>query len=391
MATHSKENGFEKFGPSVLPGAARKRMGQLDLMPDRDLSRRAIRSSVPVVPGVYGWLDDRGQLVYVGKSKSLRSRLISYFAKSPTDEKMLRIRQRGRSLVWEPNCHELLALIREQELIDRWRPIYNSEGQPDKRRPAFLCISNDRAPKAFLSRNSSESAQEIYGPIIGTSELRETITSFNYVFQLRDCPDKTKMRFGNQLQLFESAYSPGCLRYELSSCPAPCTSACTVGNYQANVQAAIGFLNGSRSKVVIANLEEQMFQAAGRQAYEKAIVLRTQWKQMQWLNNRLHALRVARQQLHGIIRFRGFYNRSVWLILNEAGIEACLDDRDLSRRSNNEIQMKPPTHKLMPNSSLAVNWHVLLMRWFKKNKEQLKFIHSELRLDGSVGTAKYCA
>ena len=379
MSKKASFDSFERFGPSILPGAARKRMDRVELLPDRESARTAVRKNVPVVPGVYGWLDDRGQLVYVGKSKSLRARLVSYFAKSPQDEKMLRIRQRGREIVWEPVCHELLALIREQELIDRWRPVYNSEGQPDKRRPAFLCISNDSVPKAFLSRDANEKAKLTYGPIIGTSDLREAITSLNYVFQLRDCADKTKMRFGDQLQLFDNTHSAGCLRFELASCPAPCAASCTTDQYYANVDAAIKFLDGN-DKQTVGRLEQQMKHASEKLAFERAVVLRNQWKQMQWLQRRFKMLRQSRQQLHGIIKFRGFHNRNVWLVLKEACIECCLDDRDLAKnRHASDIAIDAPTFNRMPQSSLEINWQILLVRWFKKHPQDIARIQDSLQ------------
>ena len=382
VATQIESGSFKQFGPSILPGAARKRAVRFDLVPDRESARDEVRKTVPMVPGVYGWLDDRGQLVYVGKSKSLRTRLVSYFAKSPHDDKMLRIRQRGRSIVFEPICHELLALIREQELIDRWRPVYNSEGQPDKRRPAFLCISNDSVPKAFLSRDASVDSQRIYGPIIGTSDLRDAITSLNYVFQLRDCSDKTKMRFGNQLQLFDDTYSAGCLRFELSSCPAPCAASCTVQEYSANVDSAIEFLEGNDTDTVI-RLEREMKRASGNLAFERAVVLRNQWKQMQWLQRRFKQLRQSKSQLHGVIKFRGFHNRHIWLVLKEACIEICLDDRDLKPgKLKVPMEIEPPTFEFMPKSPLHVNWQILLVRWFKKHS------HEIARISNSFETIK---
>jgi len=103
-----------------------------------------LHDQCPLTPGVYGWLDRNHQLCYVGKSKALRKRLLSYFAKTPADPKMGRIVRHSQRIVWEPVSHELLALIREQELINRWRPDFNKQGQPTRRQPAFLCVG-DRA------------------------------------------------------------------------------------------------------------------------------------------------------------------------------------------------------------------------------------------------------
>ena len=156
----------------------------------------------PLTPGVYGWLDSLGQICYVGKSKSLRKRLLSYFAKTPADKKAERIRQHSKRLVWEPVSGELLALIREQELIYRWRPDFNTQGQPTRRQPAFVCIGDGPAPNAIFTRRLNRKMTHVFGPIAGTGQLRAAVESLNQVFRLRDCPDKTQFEFNNQQQLF---------------------------------------------------------------------------------------------------------------------------------------------------------------------------------------------
>ena len=110
---------FKCFGPSILVQQMRGRIRSIEFPTDRIEARKLIRDKCPLVPGVYGWLDENRQLAYVGKSKALRKRLLSYFAKNPTDSKVQRLRTQCRHIVWEPISHELLALIRETELIHR--------------------------------------------------------------------------------------------------------------------------------------------------------------------------------------------------------------------------------------------------------------------------------
>ena len=217
MSTRSKR--FAGFGPSILIRQTRGRLRGSQIPNERLAARQMLRDKCPTLPGVYGWLDSNRQLVYVGKSKSLRSRLLSYFAKTPSDNKMVRLRQLSESLVWEPISNELLALIREQELIHRWRPDFNRQGQPNRMQPAFVCISHSAAPNAYLSRQISPRAGPAFGPIAGTRRLRLAIESLNHEFQLRDCADKTKFIFNDQLQLFGDLSAAQCIRYELGTCP----------------------------------------------------------------------------------------------------------------------------------------------------------------------------
>ncbi len=290
----SRPASFEGFGPSVLSKQIR---GELTghLIPNARLeARKLLRTECPSVPGVYGWLDSARQLVYVGKSKALRSRLLTYFAKNPSDNKMLRIRQHSERLVWEPVSHELLALIREQELIHRWRPDFNKQGQPTRTQPAFLCISGGPAPNAFLARKTSPRTAKTFGPISGTNRLRQAIISLNQAFRLRDCPDKTKFEFNNQQTLFDDPATAKCIRYELGSCPAPCAGLCSARGYQENVQHAINFLEGRDSSILL-KLEHDMLEAARKQAFEVAAVLRDYLDHLTWLDRRLGSLRRAKR------------------------------------------------------------------------------------------------
>src|SRR5438270_658987 len=116
---------FSGFGPSSqdlgvaerpLLTATAARPGALRVLVRRDASRQ---------PGVYGMIDATGRLIYVGKAKALRVRLLSYFRSKSRDPKAGRILSLTRSLVWEPCLHELAALVRELELIRRWRPHFN--------------------------------------------------------------------------------------------------------------------------------------------------------------------------------------------------------------------------------------------------------------------------
>src|SRR5262249_18819602 len=108
--------------------------------------RRQVRELCSRKPGVYGMLDRHGGLVYVGKAKWLRARLLSYFRPRSRDAKAGRIVSHTAGIVWEICGNEFGALLRELELIRRWRPRFNVHGQPDYRRPTYLCVGRPPAP-----------------------------------------------------------------------------------------------------------------------------------------------------------------------------------------------------------------------------------------------------
>src|SRR5262245_66178237 len=121
---------FTSFGASRYVGAVQL----YGVTGERPRTLRAgIRDACPPRPGVYGMVDDAGELIYVGKAKALRARLLSYFRTYSRDPKAGRILHRARAIVWELVPSEFAALLRELELIRRWRPRFNVAGQPRHR------------------------------------------------------------------------------------------------------------------------------------------------------------------------------------------------------------------------------------------------------------------
>lgn len=364
---------FDGFGPSILSRQTRGELNRHSIPMDRMDARKLLREQCAFEPGVYGWLDSNRQLVYVGKSKSLRSRLLSYFAKTPTDPKMVRIRQHSQQLVWEPVTHELLALIREQELIHRWRPDFNSQGQPTRTQPAFLCISGGAAPNAFLARRISKRTSLTFGPISGTNRLRQAIISLNQVFRLRDCPDRTKFEFNNQKTLFDDPATAKCIRYELGSCPAPCAGACSAREYQNNVDRAIEFLEG-RDVAILTKLEREMTEAASKQAFERAAVLRDDLDNLTWLDRRLSSLRRAQTTLNGVVPFRSRRGRTCWLVLRGGRLIVTSGPPDrASRAERTTEQLKKISQQSLetPANLLEMQLQLIVISWFRKYPDQL--------------------
>ena len=329
-----------------------------------------LHDQCPVTPGVYGWLDANNQICYVGKSKCLRKRLLSYFAKNPADKKVLRIRQTSKRLVWEPLSDELLALIREQELIYRWRPEFNTQGQPVKRQPAFLCISGGMAPNAYFTRRVTAKSEFSIGPISGTGRLRAAIVSLNQVFRLRDCPDKTKFSYNEQLQLFDNPTSAKCIRHELSSCPAPCAGLCGRKTYFGHVQQAMDFLiGGVTSESILERLQLEMKQAASAESFERATVLRDHFQNLSWLSRRLKQLEIAEATLNGVLPVADKRNRKLWLILRGGRlIESTAAPRDAKRKlaAAEKLRAIQQQDLGLPTNLKEMNLQMIVMAWFRK-------------------------
>lgn len=373
---------FAGFGDSVLLDAVRRPLRQFAIHRELAKSRRLVREHVPDSPGVYGWLDRNQRLVYVGKSKALRARLQGYFFREPNDPKMARIRQASSRVIWEPVSHELLALIREQELIFRWRPLFNRQGQPQRRRPGFVCITPGIAPRVVMSYQRPPQATACFGPILGTGRLRASVECANQFFGLRDCPDRVRMHLTSQLPLLEDLRSAQCLRYELQTCLGPCVGGCTPMAYERAVEAALRFLSGEDRQPLL-DLQRELTAAIERLAFERAAVLHEQLTHLQWLWNRLAHWRTARGKIDGAYPVPTFAGRPVHLVFREgslAGYAAQPRARSLTQ---------PQSLKKLEREDDALEMEIFLIisAWFRKNREQLPLIQPRARRDSAANAA----
>ena len=360
---------FAGFGNSILVQQTRARIARHAIPEDRLQARAMLHDHCPLTPGVYGWLDNNQQICYIGKSKSLRQRLLTYFAKTPADKKTLRIVQHSKTLVWEPMSDELLALIREQELIYRWRPEFNTQGQPTKRQPAFICISTGPAPNAYFTRRITDKAALAFGPIAGTGRLRAAVESINQSFHLRDCPDKTKFEFDDQPQLFANPRTAKCIRYELGTCPGPCAAICSKNHYQSLVQKAIEFIRGNDSSILDL-LDQQMKVAAGSQLFERATILRDHMNNLGWFNRRMKALRMAERNYNGVLPIAARKNRTAWLFLKGGRIvgSTALPDRpDRAIAAIKQLSEVAPQKQQLPATILEMHLQLIVIAWFRKH------------------------
>ena len=136
---------FSSFslGPNKLASAYSSPSYGFSLHGDSKAIRRLIREQFPPTPGVYGMIGVDQEIIYVGESKNLRSRLLSYFTGMPASTKVRRMIEETKSIVWEKTGHEFTALLRELELIRCWQPRFNARGKPGRRRRA-TAVARDR-------------------------------------------------------------------------------------------------------------------------------------------------------------------------------------------------------------------------------------------------------
>jgi excinuclease ABC subunit C len=315
---------FAGFGPSRFRPADEAPIGHRVRGRSQAKLERGMREHAPKLPGVYGMLDGRGRLIYVGKAKSLRARLLSYFRTNSRDPKAGRILGQTRTLVWEQADDEFAALLRELELIRRFRPRFNVVGQPGERRYVYLCLGKPPAPYAYLTREPTGKELARYGPLVGRGRADDAVRRVNDWFKLRDCPATVPLAFADQPELFpDGDRSPKCLRFDIANCLGPCGGLCTRREYGANVRAAKAFLDG-RDRTLLKELTRRMSAAAAELRFEQATALRDRLQALAWLDDRLRFLRTARQGGSFVYPLTGPAGGTVWYLIHRGEVRAAL-------------------------------------------------------------------
>ncbi|HKP76078.1 MAG TPA: GIY-YIG nuclease family protein [Longimicrobiaceae bacterium] len=326
-------------------------------------------------PGIYRMLGSRGEVVYVGKSKVLRSRLLSYF-RCERGEKGHRILAEAHGLEWEYQPSEFAALLRELELIKRFRPRLNVQHKRDGRW-SFLKLAPGAAPRLFVVQVVSDDAAAYYGPFRGGKRVSDAVRELNDALGLRDCPQGTPMRFADQPDLFSYEHTPRCHRMELRLCLGPCAGGCSQEQYRARVEMARGFLNGQGDDP-LRRLEERMQAAAERMEYEVARSLRDRLFRLERLRDEFAELREALDGLTFVYHVPGAAEGEDRVYLVRRGTVRCVLPRPESAAERRRLERMCDEHfgRPEPRGALVSRHQVdeimLIARWFRLNPAELE-------------------
>ncbi len=223
-------------------------------------------SSVPDAPGSYQFLDAEDRVIYVGKAKSLRHRLASYWqdpAGLPSRTAQM-VAQAAR-VEWVVVATEVEALMLEHALIQAHQPRFNVRLKDDKSYPWLAVTVADRWPRPAVVRGKKRKGVRYFGPYGHVGAIRETLDLLLKSFPVRTCSD-AKFRRHERL-------GRPCLLYDIERCSGPCVGAVTEEHYRELVGDLMAFLGGETAPVV-RRLEDEMSQAAAALEYERAARLR---------------------------------------------------------------------------------------------------------------------
>lgn len=361
----------------------------------RPALKKGIKTHCPQQPGVYAMLDGDENILYVGKAKRLRTRLLNYFRKSSGERrKAQRLLRRTQSIVWEYAPHEFAALLRELQLIRQHRPRFNVMGQPLLRRRAYVCLGRSPAPYAYVAKEPPTQG-DWFGPLIARPEIHEAVRHLNDLFKLRDCPKKQIMQFAEQRPLLEEADVAGCIRHELGTCLGPCARLCTSGQYRYRVQLARKFLM-CQDEESIEQIRQQMTEASSGMEFERAGMLRDRMQQLEWLLQNLQRLKRTREELSFIypVEVPHRHGQRIWYLIHEGQVRGAVAEpidaaaeRQMQRLVE-EIYFAPPRVGI-PLESIDHVW--LSAAWFRKfPKERERCLEvASLKADGIISLPQH--
>jgi excinuclease ABC subunit C len=226
-------------------------------------------SQIPDQPGAYLFRDGDGRVVYVGKARSLRKRVTSYWGKPlhPRTEAMV---ASAASVEWIVASTEVDALMLEFNLIQEHRPRFNIRYRDDKSYPYLALTVGERWPRAQVLRGAKRKNVRYFGPYGHAWAIRDTLDALTRVFPVRTCSNA----FFDQ----RARAKRPCLYYDIGRCAGPCVpevTGVTEESYRAHVDAMGDFLAGD-AKAVLQRIDGEMKEAADRQEYEQAAKLRDQ-------------------------------------------------------------------------------------------------------------------
>jgi excinuclease ABC subunit C len=232
-----------------------------------------LASTIPLQPGIYKYYDGNNELLYVGKAKSLRKRVSSYFSKTYTNYKTHELVQRIRKIEFTIVNSEQDAFLLENSLIKKFQPLFNINLKDDKSYP-YIVIKNEPFPRVFFTRRKINDGSQYLGPYTSVGKVRELLDFIKQNVQLRTC--KLNLTAAN----IEKNKFKVCLEFHLGNCKGPCEALQSLQDYDEGLQQLKNILKGNLSPV-IQQFKTDMQEKVMQLQFEKAGLLKKKLEHLQ--------------------------------------------------------------------------------------------------------------
>ena len=346
-------------------------------IPSTDLEqlRRRVRALAENRPAVYRMVDSAGRIIYIGKAKRLRTRLLSYFRAEYPEDKAARILYAANDIAWDYVPSEFAAYLGELRQIRRYRPHFNHRGNVT-RRAVLIKVSGGPAPRVYAGASVARDDLRCYGPFPSLGRTLEAVRSLNDLLGLRDCAATMPAVFAGQRDLFDQPRQAACLRHQFGFCTGPCAGFVSEGEYRRRVETAVAFLEG-RTIQPLDRVIGAMQEAAGAARFELAARWRERFEQLEWLLAATSRARTAVDLLTFVYHDPGLFGDDRAYLVVQGAVRASFPfpvtpiEREAFRGVVAEAAERPlPAPGPLPLD--AIDEILLLMAWFRAHPEALR-------------------
>jgi excinuclease ABC subunit C len=346
-------------------------------LPSTDLLqlRERVRALSENRPAVYRMLDGLGRIIYVGKAKRLRTRLLTYFRAAYPEDKAARILYAASDIAWDYVPSEFAAYLGELRQIRKCRPYFNHRGNVT-RRSVLIKISGEMAPRLYAGGTVAKGDTGCYGPFQSMNRTMEAVRTLNDLLQLRDCAATMPVVFAGQGDLFDQPRQAGCMRHEFGFCSGPCAGFVAEREYRQRVDTARAFLEG-RTIQPIDLVVQAMQEAASAARFEVAARWREKFEQLEWLLAATSRARSARDLLSFVYHDPGDFGDDRVYLVRQGIVRASFayPSTPIEQEAFRAVVAEEAARPAPPAGPLpldSIDEILLLMSWFRAHPEALR-------------------
>jgi excinuclease ABC subunit C len=231
-------------------------------MQDKQEHLKAILKNLPDKPGVYQYFSSTGEIIYVGKAKSLRKRVSSYFLKAHDSGKTTMLVKKIADIKYTIVDSELDALLLENNFIKKYQPRYNVLLKDDKTFP-WICIKNEPFPRVFSTRRLIRDGSQYFGPYANVKMVYTLLDLIRHLYPLRNCNLNL-----DPVNIDKKKYKV-CLEFHIGNCKGPCEARQGAPDYEDTIRNIKDILKGNIN-IVLQHLQDLLKKFAADYAFEKA-------------------------------------------------------------------------------------------------------------------------
>lgn len=339
---------------------------------DLEALRFRVRKLADDRPGTYRMVDASGRVLYVGKAKALRTRLLSYFRASFPEDKAARILHAASNIEISPTPSEFAAALQELELIRKHRPSYNV-AMNRNRKHGFLVVTDDRAPRLVATANPDRLKGRIYGPFPSPATTQRAARVLVDLLGIRDCRADLPIHYAEQQDLFAAPMRAACPRFDFGTCLGPCAATVSEQAYRARADLAAAFCEG-RGVAPLERVIHEMTTTADAGNFERATWWREKFEALEWLLTAVSRARAALDALTFVYRDPGDRGDARAYLIVQGEVRACYPDpvSPIEREAFQAVIAEQLAKPATPPGRVAperLQQRLLVTSWFRNRPE----------------------